>query len=334
MTKVIDAPAVTGRLEDLNALTWRHKSQLERAIDFWRERVPIPLDPTEPKITFIRTDFDNRGLSQVYETKEDGTQCGNVTNNPQGFDDTPAWSPDFSRIVFARASSTIANPALWTMRADGTQQQPLTTPPAGSWDVEPRFSPDGTTIAFQRFYAIWLVNADGTNPRELPASQNPNPFALHTMPSWNPNGTEIAFCRQQGGTSGIVAADVNGAASQFTVLTYNPDVDGLDAWPAWSPDGTKVAFSRNDGDTIKIWTVDASGDVASEVALSAPDDAYADHAPSWSPDGTQIAFQRSGGYPYRMEIWVMDADGGNEVNVSALTGIPAHSADSFPNWGK
>ena len=57
----------------------------------------------------------------------------------------PSWSPDGSRIAFM---SWRAGPAVvYTMNADGTNQQPLAQMPSGS-AIDPRWSPDGKTIVF------------------------------------------------------------------------------------------------------------------------------------------------------------------------------------------
>jgi Tol biopolymer transport system component len=295
---------------------------LERGIKLAREGFPTLGPPLAQQIAFIRIDFTNHGVQQVFRVQPNGHDLTDVSNNTMLFDDTPAWSPDRSRIVFARAPNSTLPSALWTMYADGSGQRQLTFPPAGTWDIEPRWSHDGKTIVFQRFYEIWLVDTDGTNPRVLPASQVKNPPALHHMPSWHPNGTEIAFCRESGGLSGIAVAQVNGAPGQFEMLTGNPVL---------------VAFSRNDGNTVRIWTIDASGDVNSEKAVSNPNVSSIDQAPCWSPDGTQLAFTRWGGYPYNGAVWIMNADGSNESNLSALiqpphTEPPQHVGDMFPNW--
>jgi Tol biopolymer transport system component len=52
-----------------------------------------------------------------------------------------------------------------------------------------------------------------------------------------------------------------------------------------------------------------------------------DNYPTWSPDGRYIAFMtdREG---QQAEIYVMDANGGNQVNVSRYAG--AHDAE--PAW--
>ena len=57
--------------------------------------------------------------------------------------------------------------AIYVMNADGSDPHPLTDPAVGCFDSQPAWSPDGTTIAFERHYAapmsdIFAMNADGS----------------------------------------------------------------------------------------------------------------------------------------------------------------------------
>jgi hypothetical protein len=86
---------------------------------------------------------------------------------------------------------------------------------------------------------------------------------------------------------------------------------------AVSPDGLRLAFTCHEVGSA-ICTADRDG--GNVRALTASDLAYEDH-PTWSPDGTRIAFRRwpQGGTPGQSavtDIWVMDADGTNQVNVT------------------
>ncbi|HEY4559167.1 MAG TPA: hypothetical protein VIG54_00320, partial [Lysobacter sp.] len=61
-----------------------------------------------------------------------------------------------------------------------------------SWDVQPRFSPDGTQIAFTSDRGggdnIWLMNVDGSGKRQLTKET----FTLLNNPTWSPDGKYIA----------------------------------------------------------------------------------------------------------------------------------------------
>lgn len=85
-----------------------------------------------------------------------------------------------------------------------------------------------------------------------------------------------------------------------------------------SSDGGMLAFSK-DGD---IWSMNPDG---SDLTRLTTDPAL-DRFPSWSPDGTKIAFssKRTGNF----EIWVMDANGANQQQITH----DAPNNDGSPNW--
>ena len=116
------------------------------------------------------------------------------------------------------------------------------------------------------------------------------------------------------------------------------DDPGSDSGASWSPDGTRIAFvSRRDGDS-EIYTMDADG--SNQTNLTRREGS--DYFPVWSPDGNQIAYMsnRGGGIVLdvdpkivpstNFEVYVMDADGTDKVNVSdhwAWDGNPSWSPD-------
>ncbi len=79
----------------------------------------------------------------------------------------------------------------------------------------------------------------------------------------------------------------------------------LDA--SYSPDGSKILYSADHDGDLEIYVVNADG--TGKRALT--DNDKRDFFPSWSPDGSTIVFSsdRDGG---GMELYVMDADGGNQ----------------------
>jgi len=84
-----------------------------------------------------------------------------------------------------------------------------------------------------------------------------------------------------------------------------------------SPDGSRLAFTCMEmGPAICT----SSSDGTDVRMLTGSDTFYEDH-PTWSPDGTRIAFRRwsqigTPGISSVTDIWVMDANGSNPVNVT------------------
>jgi Tol biopolymer transport system component len=108
-----------------------------------------------------------------------------------------------------------------------------------------------------------------------------------------------------------------------------------------SPDGKKIVFtSLKDGD-LEIYTMNADG---TDVRRLTTTPGY-DGGPWWSPDGTKIVYRAhhpkdsaelaqyrellAQGLirPSKVELFVMDADGGNQRQVTALGG-----ANFGPSW--
>ncbi len=162
--------------------------------------------------------------------------------------------------------------------------------------------------------AIYIMDGDGTNPFKLTEGG---------MPAWLPNGDKIGFVHH----GDIWVIDREGRNREnITKGRYEESI----YYPAWSPDGSEIVYwSRVGGifGTPDIYLMNASGRHPKNLT----DDLHHDDRPSWSPDGRQIAFTaylRPQGQWVESEVFVMDTNGGNRVN---LTQNP-HAKSGDVSW--
>ncbi len=257
-------------------------------------------------IAFRRELFEAGQLSaEIYVTDPDGGEPINITNNPAA-DYAPAWSPDGTRIAFAR------NTDIFIMNADGSNAVQLTNDHLT--DFAPTWSPDGSKIAFGSLYrqpgtGIYVMNCDGGDLRLVAQF----PLFGFDGPDWSPDGTQIAF-----GLDELYVINADGTG--LVKLTDNGSA--TDLAPSWSPDGSQIAFiSSRDKGIGDVYVMDADGSNQRNLTKSSA----GEDGVSWSPDGSKLAFisLRDG----NQEVYVMDNDGDN---VTRLTDHPA--ADLQPSW--
>ncbi|MGD9695194.1 MAG: hypothetical protein AB7V42_05980 [Thermoleophilia bacterium] len=261
------------------------------------------------------------GPDQLYAMRPDGGAQARLVATPTA-ENAPAWSPDGSRLAFARTVPGETGADIWVMDADGTGATRLTTGAAD--DTRPTWSPDGARIAFQsdegrasQYYDIHSMSADGSG--RVPLTSNGAGLLSDTAPSWSAGG-RIAFSRVDYGAPGEGRIHVmNGDGAALGDLTT--PTTGVE--PDWSPDGTRIAFMDRPapGEDYDVYVVNADGGGRQRLTT----DPGRDHGPAWSPDGTRIVFGSSRADDD--EIYVMGADGSGQTRLTTAPGF-----DHQPAW--
>jgi Tol biopolymer transport system component/imidazolonepropionase-like amidohydrolase len=153
-------------------------------------------------------------------------------------------SPDGQTLVFDLLGD------LYTLPVTGGEAKPLTSGLA--WDCQPRFSPDGTVIAFISDRGgsdnIWIANRDGSGARAATKEK----MAELGSPEWSPDG-QYLVARKWGAYPlawGMAKVELwlyhkdGGSGIQ---LTKGDDRITIAASPTFSPDGKHLYFSSHSG---------------------------------------------------------------------------------------
>lgn len=207
---------------------------------------------------------------------------------------------------------------------------------------------------------VFVMNADGSNPRAATANGSINAF-----PSWTPTGDGIVYTsyrhqdtprlflssRGRGrpgrllrslrggyaeyrgvfapdGKSLAVVMSAPGAASDIYRVTLQSSKASalsrnraIDVGPAWSPDGKRLAFVSDRTGAPQVYVMNADGSNQRRLTFQG---SYNTH-PAWSPDGRWIAYEsRIGG---QFDLWVTDPEG------SVVYPLVQHPrSDESPSW--
>jgi Tol biopolymer transport system component len=245
--------------------------------------------------------------------------CGGHGGNP-----APRAAADAS-FLFVRRDVTVSHIYLMHVGAGGRGSglRRLTGDPQA--ENNPVWSPDGRQIAYTRDLGgsgIYVINADGTGERRL----SPVP-GMDTTPDWSPDGKQIVCTRllsppEPGAPPPLTEIRVMNADGSGSHVILRPTRFSIE--PRWSVRGQIVFASLMHGSQLEIYRMNADGTGLVQLTFTG-----ISSDPRWSPDGTRISFgsDRLGGG--KVNLFIMDADGGHVTQLTHF-GPPAEAGDS--NW--
>lgn len=304
-------------------------------------KTPPQLQPTNQYHDFIGQVLlgEGEGYEAIDPTRGGGSMA-QMSFALEGADFDPDVSPSGESIVFSSTQhAQTSDIYVKSSRSRVTTQ--LTNDPAQ--DVMPKFSPDGSRIAFASNrsgnWDIFVMPSTGG-----PAMQVTTESSHELHPSWSPDGKMITFSR---------LGEVSGRWEVWVSQVNNPGVthylaDGL--FPEWCPvaatgenNADKILFqrSRSRGDrAFSCWTVDfnpAGGQTTNQVEVI--QSAYAACInPAWSRDGKWVSFatvpnptqwaSSRDTRPDIAELWLVAADGTGLVPLTQ-----GRAVNLMPTWG-
>ncbi len=217
-----------------------------------------PAEKPTPLPLTVRSDFRNSGL-----------ELRTITSGGEHVH----LSPDGRQVAFSLRGD------IWTMPANGGEGKQVTSGPEK--DEWPRFSPDGSRIAFVSDKAgnsdVWLL--DLKSGKTMPVTTARGNDFFH---NWSPDGRRLVFCSERSGNREIWTVELE--SQQETQLTNHPAADDD---PAYSPDGKLVAFDSGRDGAQAIYVMNADG---SDVRRVSGGSGFF-QVPSFSPDGKMLVFE-------------------------------------------
>lgn len=275
----------------------------------------------------------------IWSIQPDGLGNSQLTHGRADID--PSWAPSGREFVFSSLESFDGGVGyrLRVAQRDGSDPRAVTSPPVDAtehtWgDVLAAWSPDGSRIAFvrtqgdpgisdhpgdpvQRVDNIWVMNANGSHPRQITNFSYGHIYGL----AWSPDSRQLAFEAAEGRSNltlpQLMVMDASPSAPSI-VRTSGHLGAGLD----WSPAGILVTSTSG----VLVLSGDSSGTVLARTGR------YFWLTPAWAPDATRLSTNSRFAFTFEGEALELASFDGGPVSL-LVSSHPGFLLVNTPAWG-
>jgi Tol biopolymer transport system component len=261
------------------------------------------------QIAFRRFFDPDQSEGAIFTVNPDGSHESQITHPPKNgwIDESSDWSPDGQRLAFDRHTPKDMSRIMVLNTKTGDTREVTHCGSGNPWamvdptpahphpcdgDYFPAFSPDGRSIAFQRYsggtkaccwlQCIWIVGADGSNPHQVTnIDETPSWSFTDWASEFSPDGKKLVFDRstnrkhEEDEHHAVFVQPIDSSGSPEDARQLTPwKMECQDA-PEYSPDGKLVLFRylpKGEEGPSNLYWVHPDGTGLHQLTHSSPDD--------------------------------------------------------------
>jgi Tol biopolymer transport system component len=222
--------------------------------------------------------YNAEGASDLYTFDPDSMMVMARITDDMATEVAARYSPDGTRIAYVL--NAVGGMKIMVMDIDGSDQRRLTSTPDSIFEDSPVWTPDGSRIVYSSAGSIWIINADGSDPRQLTSGDTRD-----NQPAVSPDGTTIAYQSTGRRGANIYLMSIDGQQQRPLRETSERE-----AAPAWFPDGQLAYLGQQGSRRNQIQVVMLVNLNSAEAPIQVTPSRISVQGYAISADGNTLAF--------------------------------------------